>query len=103
MRLDRLPRREFGGNTVYQAKTIRSRALGLAFMQAPATGLALWIPRCRDVHTFGVRFALDLVWLDRDEHVVRVDRDVPPRRIRYCRQARSVIETAAGGADAFVS
>ena len=39
---------------------------------------------------FGMRFALDLVWLDRDGRVVRVDRAVPPRRVRALpRRARS--------------
>jgi uncharacterized membrane protein (UPF0127 family) len=103
MRLDLLPQRELGESTVYEAKTVRSRTLGLAFMPAPAGGEALWIPRCSAIHTFGMRFALDLVWLDRDEQVVKVDRDVRPARIRYCRQAASVIETVTGGADPFVS
>jgi uncharacterized membrane protein (UPF0127 family) len=53
---------------------------------------ALEIPRCRSVHTFGMRFPLDLVWLDGSRRVVRVDRDVPPWRVRSCRQARSVLE-----------
>ena len=53
---------------------------------------ALEIPRCRSVHTFGMRFALDLVWLDEERCVVRVDRGVPPWRVRSCRQACSVLE-----------
>jgi uncharacterized membrane protein (UPF0127 family) len=47
-----------------------------------------------------MRFALDLVWLDARGAVVRVDRDVPPRRLRACRRARSVVELAAGSAPA---
>jgi uncharacterized membrane protein (UPF0127 family) len=39
-----------------------------------------------------MRFPLDLVWLDADRRVVRVDRAVPPWRVRSCRQARSVLE-----------
>jgi hypothetical protein len=35
--------------------------------------------------------------------VVRVDRDVPPRRMRTCMRARSVVEVAAGRADAFLA
>jgi uncharacterized membrane protein (UPF0127 family) len=55
------------------------------------------------VHTFGMRFALDLIWLDRTGAVVRVDRDVAPRRLRGCRRARAVLECAAGRADAFLA
>jgi len=64
---------------------------------------ALHIPRCRSVHTFGMLFALDLIWLDRGGRPVRVDRDVAPRRLRTCLAARSVIETNAGEADAFLA
>ena len=50
-----------------------------------------------------MRFALDLIWLGADGHVVRVDRDVAPRRLRGCRRARSVVECAAGEAGAFLA
>jgi hypothetical protein len=65
------------------------RLRGLAF--APPCG-PLLIEGCRSVHTFGMRYALDLVWLDGDGAVIRVDRGVPPRRVRTCLRARSVIE-----------
>ena len=69
------------------------RLRGLAFR---AAGEPLHIGRCRSVHTFGMRFALDLFWLDAGGAIVRVDRDVPPRRVRCCRAARSVVEAPAG-------
>ena len=50
-----------------------------------------------------MRFALDLIWLDRAGAVIRVDREVAPRRMRYCRGARSVVECDGGGADAFIA
>jgi uncharacterized membrane protein (UPF0127 family) len=68
------------------------RLRGLAF--APPAG-PLEIPRCRSVHTFGMRYPLDLIWLGADGAVVRVDRAVPPRRLRVCRRARSVVEAPA--------
>lgn len=68
------------------------RLLGLIGRRSLPAGVALEIPRCRSVHTFGMRFALDLVWLDRERRIVRIDRAVPPRRVRSCRQARSVLE-----------
>ena len=61
--------------------------------------VALLLPRCRSVHTFGMRFALDLVWLGRRGEVVRVDRGVPPRRVRSCARARSVLELRSGPAE----
>ena len=53
---------------------------------------ALLLPRCRSVHTFGMRFPLDLIWLDRDGRVLRVDEAVPPWRVRSCRGAAAVLE-----------
>lgn len=79
------------------AATALARLRGLAGLPAPH-GVALLLPRTRSVHTFGMRFALDLVWLDDDGRVVRVDRAVPPRRLRGCRRARAVLETAPGAA-----
>jgi uncharacterized protein len=70
----------------------RRRLIGLIGSLWLPAGVALEIPRCRSVHTFGMRFALDLVWLDGERRVVRIDRAVPPWRVRSCRQARSVLE-----------
>jgi uncharacterized membrane protein (UPF0127 family) len=54
------------------------RLIGLIGRRSLGAGVALEIPRCRSVHTFGMRFPLDLVWLDGSRRVVRVDRAVPP-------------------------
>lgn len=70
----------------------RRRLTGLMGRRSLPAGVALEIPRCRSVHTVGMRFPLDLVWLDPSRRVVRVDRDVPPWRVRSCRQAGSVLE-----------
>ena len=59
------------------------------------------ILRTNSVHTFGMRFPLDLVWLGRRGQVLRVDSDVPARRMKTCVRARSVIETPAGQGDRF--
>jgi uncharacterized membrane protein (UPF0127 family) len=64
---------------------------------------ALLIRRCRSVHTVGMRFAIDLVWLDADGLPLRVDRAVPPLRVRTCLQARAVLECAAGSGARFAA
>jgi uncharacterized membrane protein (UPF0127 family) len=78
------------------ARTRWARLRGLALRQAPPEGRALLIPRCRSVHTFGMRFALDLVWLDAAGRVLAVDEAVPPGRVRTRRDAAAVVEVAAG-------
>src|SRR4051812_13349061 len=75
---------------IAEARTPLARLRGLAWRDdAPG---ALHLPRCRSVHTFGMRFPLDLFWLDASGDLVRVDRDVAPRRFKSCRHARSVLE-----------
>src|SRR4051794_41867468 len=66
-RLASLPERTLAsGAPVRVAASRRARLLGLAWLASARVPLrfALWFPRCRSVHTFGMRFALDLVWLD---------------------------------------
>jgi uncharacterized membrane protein (UPF0127 family) len=75
------------------ATGFRQRLFGLAMRRAPAH--ALLIPRCRSVHTFGMRVPLDLHWLGPDGQVLRTDRAVGPGRVRSCRGASAVLELAA--------
>jgi uncharacterized protein len=101
-RLRRLPVRELaGGLRVHEARGVVARGRGLGGLDARPAHCALHL-RARSVHTFTMRFRLDLIWLGRGGEVVRVDRDVPPRRHRACRRARAVIETNAGCADRFL-
>ena len=103
-RLDALPGRDLpGGLRVAEASSRPARMKGLARLDAMPAGAALYIPRCRTIHTFTMRFALDLIWLDREGRPVRVDRSVPPRRFKACLRARSVVEANAGRADDFLA
>ena len=103
-RLDALPGSNLpGGRRVAVADTRAARMKGLARLDSMPAGHALHIPRCRSVHTFTMRFPLDLIWLDGDGRVARVDRAVPPRRMRACLRARSVVECNSGTADDFVA
>jgi uncharacterized protein len=96
-RLDDLPERRLpGGLRLAVARSRRARLRGLAFLDELPPDRALLFERCRSVHTFGMRFALDLIWLDADRRLVRLDRDVPRRRVRSCREALHVVEVAAG-------
>ena len=86
-----------------EARTRAARLKGLAKLDAMPPTMALHIPKCWSVHTFTMRFPLDLIWLGKDGSVVRVDPAVPPRRLKFCAKARSVVEANAGTADAFVA
>lgn len=73
----------------------RARLLGLAGLARERAGAGLLIPRCASVHTFGMRFALDLLFLDAEGNVVAVRRAVPPARLLGRRGARAVLELPA--------
>ena len=90
-----LPTTRVCGRRVPVAATRTSRLLGLALLDRAAAGEGLLIPRCRSIHTFGMRFALDVVFLDSAARAVSVRRPVPPRRIAADRRAGSVLELPA--------
>ena len=101
-RLGRLPAHELaGGLRVHDARGLVARGRGLGGLDELPPERALRLG-ARAVHTFTMRFALDLVWLGARDEVVRVDRHVSPRRHRACARARAVVETRAGCADDFL-
>jgi uncharacterized membrane protein (UPF0127 family) len=92
-RLENLPHRVLeNGLIVREATTFRARLLGLAFMRPPPTDHALLIPHCRSVHTFGMRFPIDVSFLDERGRVIRAELKVRPCRILTCRGAFAVLE-----------
>jgi uncharacterized protein len=74
------------------AGTRGARLFGLAHLDRDAAGPGLLIPRCASVHTFGMRFALDLVFLGRDGGPRSIRLGVPPRRVAFDRRASAVLE-----------
>lgn len=96
-RLGRLPRAEVLGSLYPVARGVRARLLGLAMLDAAAAEPGLLIPRCRCVHSFGMRFPLDVVFLGRYGEVLDVRRQLPPRRVAFHRAASAVLELPPGG------
>ncbi|KGI78943.1 DUF192 domain-containing protein [Oleiagrimonas soli] len=58
---------------------------------------ALWLTPCGSVHTVGMRYPLDIVFLDRDGRVLATHERLRPGRFRVCRGARHTVELAPGG------
>jgi uncharacterized membrane protein (UPF0127 family) len=77
------------------AGTHWSRFRGLIGTEAanfPA-GRGLWIVPCHGVHTFGMRFAIDVIYLDGDKIVVHLENQLKPWRMAPVRmRAASVLE-----------
>jgi uncharacterized membrane protein (UPF0127 family) len=73
-----------------------TRRKGLLGRNGLPAGEGLWIIPCESVHTFGMRFSIDLVYLDRNKKVKKVRSGVPPWRLSACLSAHSVLELASG-------
>jgi uncharacterized protein len=96
-RLERLPAYALGDEVrIAVADRPSARIVGLAGMRGMPARTGLLIPGCRSVHTFGMRFALDLIWLGDDGRIVDVSAGVPPRRIVTRAHASAVVECRAG-------
>jgi uncharacterized protein len=94
-RLRRLPTATVLGREVPVAGGPRARFLGLAYLSRGEAGVGMLIPRCSSVHTFGMRFPLDLYFLGTRGELIALRREVPARRLAFCGGAEAVLELPA--------
>jgi uncharacterized protein len=78
------------------AGTGETRRKGLLGRESLLPGEGLWIAPCESVHTFFMRFAIDLVYLDKKHRVRKLKSAVGPWRVSACFTAHSVLELPAG-------
>ena len=81
-----------------KAHTAATRKKGLLGRESLLPGEGLWIAPCESVHTFFMRFPIDLVYLDRKLKVRKVRHSVGAWRMSACFSAKSVLELPAGTA-----
>ncbi|MHB8894331.1 MAG: DUF192 domain-containing protein [Candidatus Geothermincolia bacterium] len=78
----------------------RERTRGLLGRDSMKAGEALIFPKCRQIHTFGMRFAIDVMFLDGHGSVVKAVSDLKPGRLTsWVRSARTTVELPAGTLD----
>jgi uncharacterized protein len=88
--------RELGGR-IGVADTWWLRLRGLGGRTAVAPGEGLLLTPCRAVHMFGIRFTLDVIFLDAGNRIVAAYRGLGPgQRTRWHRGARAALELPAG-------
>ncbi|MBK5093302.1 MAG: DUF192 domain-containing protein [Actinobacteria bacterium] len=79
------------------AESAGERRRGLIGRDGLKPGEGLILPRCRQVHSFGMRFPIDVVFIDRSGVVVMTCPDLEPRSISSVAwRARVAIELPAG-------
>ena len=81
------------------ASTPLRRMKGLLGKSELPPGEGLLIRPASSIHMFFMRFAIDVVFVDKELVVRKVARGVKPWRVVFARGARSVIELAAGEAE----
>lgn len=85
-------------SAVELARDSASRNRGLLGRDGLPADTALVIAPCSAVHTFGMRFRIDVIFTARDGRVVKIAHDVGPRRLAIAWGAFAAIEMAAGEA-----
>jgi uncharacterized membrane protein (UPF0127 family) len=84
------------GRAVDKADTSYKRRTGLLKHERLEPGEGLWIVPCESVHTFYMKFPIDLVYLDKQRKVRKVRNAVPAWRLSACLTAHSILELPAG-------
>ncbi len=82
---------------VEKADTPATRSKGLLGRESLAQDEGLWIVPCPMIHTFFMKFAIDVLFLDKSLKVVRVIEGLKPWRVSpWVLRAHSVLELAGG-------
>ncbi|MGA2134854.1 MAG: DUF192 domain-containing protein [Bryobacteraceae bacterium] len=82
------------------ADTSEKRRTGLLKHSSLNPGQGLWIVPCESVHSFFMKFDIDLVYLDRNKKVKKVRHRMVPWRLSACLTAHSILELPAGAVEA---
>jgi hypothetical protein len=79
------------------ANSFWQRAKGLLGKASLARGEALFIPQCRSIHTFFMLFSIDLIFVDKNNKVLKTVQDLAPFRMAFgAKEAFGVWEFPAG-------
>jgi uncharacterized membrane protein (UPF0127 family) len=84
------------GEEIDVADTSAKRTKGLLEHSGLEPGRGLWIVPCEGIHTFFMKFAIDVVYIDRKRRVRKVVRGLAPWRASLCITAHSVLELPVG-------
>ena len=87
------------GSHIVRADTSATRSVGLLRHKSLEPGHGLWIVPCEGIHTFFMKFPIDVVYVDRSKRVRKVVRAIPAWRISLCLPAHSVLELPVGTID----
>jgi len=82
------------------ANTVLKRMVGLLNRGRFDRGEGLLLDRCYGIHTVGMRFPIDVLFLDKDLHVIRAIKALPPWRTCAVKKSVYVLEVPVGAIEA---
>jgi hypothetical protein len=96
LQVSNLTRKTVLASCMEVADSSAKRGKGLLGRDGLHTGEGLWIIPCEAVHTFWMRFPIDLVYLDRKKRIRKLRGELRPWRLSACLSAHSVLELPSG-------
>jgi uncharacterized membrane protein (UPF0127 family) len=78
------------------ADTSAKRRTGLLKHTSLEPGEGLWIAPCEGVHTFGMKFPIDVIFLNRKRKILKIRPNMVRARMALSLRAHSVLELPAG-------
>lgn len=87
-------------NNLVMAVSILDRMKGLLGKKTMSTGEGMWVKPCMGIHTFGMKFPIDAVFLNKENKIVAINKDLQPNHMTSIHlDAASVLELPAGTVD----
>ena len=87
---------------VESADTFFSRLTGLMFRKSYDTDKALHITPCNSIHMFFMRFPITVVFVNKENYVLKVVENMKPWKMAFCFKAHGVYEYMTKGNEEFV-
>jgi uncharacterized membrane protein (UPF0127 family) len=84
------------GEAIETADSSAERTKGLLSRTGLEPGSGLWIVPCEAIHTFFMKFAIDVVFIDKKKRVRKTVPGLAPWRMAMCLPAHSVLELPVG-------
>lgn len=96
MRITNVTKNAVLADDMRQATTFFTRLRGLLGTDYLPPGSALLIRPCNSVHTFGMKYSLDIVFMNNDNQVIAIKQNMPPGRVAISGRSKFVLELPAG-------
>ncbi|OUV63547.1 MAG: hypothetical protein CBC79_00660 [Gammaproteobacteria bacterium TMED119] len=77
-------------------ETLLERNRGLLVLAPLQHGQGLLLTHCMSIHTLGMQYPIDLIYLNRAWQIIKLVSALAPRRTSICWRARSVLEAYPG-------